>query len=109
VNIYSNITVIKGVGPKMAEKLSKCGIYSILDLLLYFPRDYESIFIVEDLDEVDSKGKIILEVGVERIFPDIRTKTGKVLTTIRFIRRGKKKIKVSRVIYILLKAYGLKK
>ncbi len=56
MNIYSSVTAIKGVGPKMAEKLSKCGIYSILDLLLYFPRDYESIFIVEDLDEVDSRG-----------------------------------------------------
>ncbi len=89
MNIYSSVTAIKGVGPKMAEKLSKCGIYSILDLLLYFPRDYESIFIVEDLDEVDSKGKIILEVGVERILPDIRTKTGKILTTIRFIHKGR--------------------
>lgn len=89
MNIYGSVTAIKGVGPKMAEKLSKCGIYSILDLLLYFPRDYESIFIVEDLDEVDSKGKIILEVGVERILPDIRTKTGKILTTIRFIHKGR--------------------
>lgn len=89
MNIYSSVTAIKGVGPKMAEKLSKCGIYSILDLLLYFPRDYESIFIVEDLDEVDSKGKVILEVGVDRILPDIRTKTGKILTTIRFVHKGK--------------------
>lgn len=89
MNIYSSVTAIKGVGPKMAEKLSKCGIYSILDLLLYFPRDYESIFIVENLDEVDSKGKIILELGVERILPDIRTKTGKILTTIIFIHKGR--------------------
>lgn len=89
MNIYSSVTAIKGVGPKMAEKLSKCGIYSILDLLLYFPRDYESIFIVEDLDEVDSKGKVILEVGVDRILPDIRTKTGKILTTIRFVHKGR--------------------
>ncbi|MEG1255235.1 ATP-dependent DNA helicase RecG [Clostridium sp.] len=88
MNIYSSVTTIKGVGPKMADKLSKCGIYSILDLLLYFPRDYESIFIVDDLQDIDSKGKIILEVDVERILPDIRTKTGKILTTIRFIHKG---------------------
>lgn len=89
VNIYSSVTAIKGVGPKMADKLSKCGIYSILDLLLYFPRDYESIFMVEDLDDVDSKGKVILEIGVDRILPDVRTKTGKILTTIRFVHKGK--------------------
>ncbi|MEG0133521.1 MAG: ATP-dependent DNA helicase RecG [Clostridium sp.] len=88
MNIYSSVTIIKGVGPKMADKLNKCGIYNILDLLLYFPRDYESIFIVDDLQDLDSKGKIILEVGVDRILPDIRTKTGKVLTTIRFIHKG---------------------
>lgn len=89
VDIYSSVTAIKGVGPKMADKLSKCGIYSILDLLLYFPRDYESIFMVEDLDDVDSKGKVILEIGVDRILPDVRTKTGKILTTIRFVHKGK--------------------
>lgn len=89
VNIYSSVTAIKGVGPKMADKLSKCGIYSVLDLLLYFPRDYESIFMVEDLDDVDSKGKVILEIGVDRILPDVRTKTGKILTTIRFVHKGK--------------------
>ncbi|MFR1707826.1 MAG: ATP-dependent DNA helicase RecG [Clostridium sp.] len=89
MNIYSSVTAIKGVGPKMADKLSKCGIYSILDLLLYFPRDYESIFMVEDLDDVDSKGKVILEIGVDRILPDVRTKTGKILTTIRFVHKGK--------------------
>lgn len=88
MNIYSSITAIKGVGPKMAEKLGKCGIYSILDLLLYFPRDYESIFIVDDLNDIESKEKVILEVVVDRILPDIRTKTGKVMTSIRFIHKG---------------------
>ncbi len=88
MNIYSSVTAIKGVGPKMAEKLGKCGIYSILDLLLYFPRDYESIFIVDDLEDIEAKEKVILEVGVDRILPDIRTKTGKVMTSIRFIHKG---------------------
>lgn len=88
MNIYSSVTAIKGVGPKMAEKLGKCGIYSILDLLLYFPRDYESIFIVDDLNDIESKGKVILEVVVDRILPDIRTKTGKIMTSIRFMHKG---------------------
>lgn len=85
MNIYSSITAIKGVGPKMAEKLGKCGIYSVLDLLLYFPRDYDSIFFVDDLSTVEEKEKVVLEVSVDRIMPDIRTRTGKRLTTVRFI------------------------
>lgn len=88
MNIYSSVTAIKGVGPKMAEKLGQCGIYSVLDLLLYFPRDYESIFIVDDLNDIKGKEKVILEVEVDRILPDIRTKTRKVMTTIRFSHNG---------------------
>ncbi|WP_404987760.1 ATP-dependent DNA helicase RecG [Clostridium culturomicium] len=88
MNIYSSVTAIKGVGPKMAEKLGQCGIYSVLDLLLYFPRDYESIFIVDELNDINGKEKVILEVEVERILPDIRTKTRKVMTTIRFSHKG---------------------
>lgn len=88
VNIYSSVTSIKGVGPKMAEKLARCGIYSILDLLLYFPRDYDSIFIVDELKDVSEKEKVIIEVEVERILPDIRTKTKKTMTTIRFRHNG---------------------
>lgn len=87
MNIYSSVTAIKGVGPKMAEKLGQCGIYSVLDLLLYFPRDYESIFIVDDLNEIQGKEKVILEVQVDRIMPDIRTKTRKVMTSIRFFHK----------------------
>lgn len=88
MNIYSSVTSIKGVGPKMAEKLGKCGIFSILDLLLYFPRDYESLFVVENLEDVSQKEKAILEVQVSRILPDIRTKTGKILTSIYFTHKG---------------------
>ena len=41
MDISQDVKCLKGVGPKLLEKLNKCGIFSILDLLLYFPRDYE--------------------------------------------------------------------
>lgn len=84
MNIYDNISYLKGVGPKMAEKLNKCGIYSILDLLLYFPRDYEIVSITNSLSEFNEKDKVIIEATVEAILKDVRTKTGKVLSTIVF-------------------------
>ena len=40
MDISQDVKCLKGVGPKLLEKLNKCGIFSILDLLLYFPRDY---------------------------------------------------------------------
>ena len=35
-----NITALKGVGAKRAEALNKAGIFTIYDLLTYFPRNY---------------------------------------------------------------------
>ena len=32
------VKYIKGVGPKKAESLNKIGIYSVKDLIEYFPR-----------------------------------------------------------------------
>jgi ATP-dependent DNA helicase RecG len=34
------VTYLKGVGPKNAERLAKLGIFTALDLLHYYPRDY---------------------------------------------------------------------
>ena len=36
-----NIQYLKGVGPRRAEVLEKLGIFNIIDLLYYFPRDYD--------------------------------------------------------------------
>lgn len=36
-----SVQYVKGVGPKRAELLERLGIYTIRDLLFYFPRDYQ--------------------------------------------------------------------
>ena len=51
----SDITNIKGIGPKTEKNLNNLGISSINDLINYFPRDYESY---EDIKNI-----IDLEVG----------------------------------------------
>ena len=38
--LSDNVTYLKGVGPKRAEALNKAGIFTIHDLLTYFPRAY---------------------------------------------------------------------
>ncbi|AOR23239.1 ATP-dependent DNA helicase RecG [Clostridium taeniosporum] len=90
MNIYSDISSLKGVGPKLTEKLNKCGIFNILDLLLYFPRDYEFVNSNIPFDEINGEEKQILKCKVTRIKGDVRTKTGKVLTTIEFEYSGYK-------------------
>lgn len=42
MNITDQITVIKGIGEKAAEKFHKLGIYNVNDLLDHYPRDYDT-------------------------------------------------------------------
>ncbi len=41
IDLDSNIQYLKGVGPKMAELFKKINIYTIRDLIEYYPRAYE--------------------------------------------------------------------
>lgn len=84
MNIYSDVSLLKGVGPKLSEKLNKCGIFNILDLLLYFPRDYEFVDTNVTFEEINGEDKQILKCKVVNINRDVRTKTNKTLTTIEF-------------------------
>ncbi|OFI07682.1 ATP-dependent DNA helicase RecG [Clostridium acetireducens DSM 10703] len=83
MDIYSDVSSIKGVGPKKKELLEKCCIFNILDLLLYFPRDYENIYLCKDLRS-GSNNKVIIKCKVLEIKRDYRTRSGKILSTIIF-------------------------
>lgn len=54
-NIYEqDVTYTKGVGPKVAYLLNKLGIFTVFDLINYFPRkhiDYSSRVFIKDLKE----------------------------------------------------------
>jgi ATP-dependent DNA helicase RecG len=77
MKIYDDIDLIKGVGPKVKENLNKCLIFNIMDLILYFPRDYEVINGQQD-------GKNVFTCSVTKIERDFRTKTSKLMTTVLF-------------------------
>src|SRR5574344_903381 len=49
-----DVTYIKGVGPKIAYKLNKLGIYTAYDLIMYLPRkhiDYSTRTLIKNLKE----------------------------------------------------------
>ncbi len=53
-NPFSDVTYIKGVGPKIASMLHKLGIFTASDLMFYFPRkhiDYSLRTKIRDLEE----------------------------------------------------------
>jgi ATP-dependent DNA helicase RecG len=84
LDIYSDISTLKGVGPKATDRLNKCGIFNLLDILLYFPRDYEFVDGNTDFESITGEDKQILKCEVIRFKGDMKTKTGKLLTTIEF-------------------------
>lgn len=90
MDIYSDISNIGGVGEKTKEKFNKMGIFVILDLLLYFPRDYTFLNMDVLNGYFPTTGKSILKCKVQRHTGTILTKTGKRLTTIEFSCNGKK-------------------
>lgn len=83
MNIFDDISVIKGVGPKIKESLNNCLIFNIMDLILYFPRDYEIINSTED-------GRNIFSCKVIKIDRDVKTKNFKTISTIVFDHEGRK-------------------
>ena len=84
MQVSTEISSLKGVGPKLNEKLNKCGIFTILDLLLYFPKDYEFIRGNTPFEEIDGEEKQILSCTVRGFDRDIRTKSGKYISGIKF-------------------------
>lgn len=90
MNIYDDISCIKGIGPKTQKMFNQCGIFSILDLILYFPRDYEKIYISHNYNIISNKQNII-KVHLVKINNDIKKK-GKIMTSMLF-NDGKNTIK----------------
>lgn len=88
MNIGVEVSALKGVGPKLTEKLNKCGIFTIYDLLLYFPRDYEFIRSDVDFNEIDGEEKQILTCRVIGYDRDVKTKSGKSISIIKFDYKG---------------------
>ncbi|HOK63540.1 MAG TPA: ATP-dependent DNA helicase RecG [Soehngenia sp.] len=54
-DLKKNVRYVKNVGPKRAEKLNKLNIYSIEDLIFFFPRAYEDRTIIQSIDEFDNE------------------------------------------------------
>ena len=65
MDLTNDVKYVKGVGPNRVELLNKLGIYTVSDLITYYPRDYEDrskpklISEVEDGEETLIKGFVI--------------------------------------------------
>jgi ATP-dependent DNA helicase RecG len=64
LDLASDVTYLKGVGPRIAEKLNRLGISRVRDLLFYFPRGHEDRREVRLLKDVGEGEKATFRLRV---------------------------------------------
>lgn len=62
VDLNSEITYLKGVGPRRAAVLNKAGIFTFYDFLTHYPRDYEDALTITPIAET-ILGEVVTTVG----------------------------------------------
>ena len=68
IDLNKDVKYIKGVGPARAEVLNKIGIYTLGDVLTYFPRGHEDRGVVKSIAElVDGENALISAFAVTRV------------------------------------------
>ena len=68
VDLKKDVQYIKGVGPNRAELLNKLGIFTLQDLITYYPRNYEDRSKPKTLFEcVDGEEALIEVVATSKV------------------------------------------
>lgn len=83
MQLEDQITNLKGVGGKTASILNNAGIYTLMDLILYFPRDYERISEL-DPSAFSTDEKFMVRAEFLSASRPVRTRTGKSMVTLTF-------------------------
>ena len=59
-----DIQYVKGIGPKRAYKLNKLGIFTLKDLLYYFPRQYEDRNNLKKIAQLQNEDKATIKAVI---------------------------------------------
>ena len=64
IDLTQNVQYIKGVGPNRAALLNNLGIYTLGDLITYFPREYEDRSKIKKIEEIVAGEEVTIEATV---------------------------------------------
>ena len=64
IDLTQNVQYIKGVGPNRAALLNTLGIYTLGDLITYFPREYEDRSKIKKIEEIVAGDEVTIEATV---------------------------------------------
>lgn len=79
--IKENVQYVKGIGPKRAAKLNRLGIYTVKDLLYYFPRQFEDRSTIKKIIQLEDEEKATIKAVITNI-ESYSPKKGMVLTRV---------------------------
>lgn len=88
MDLRKDVQYVKGIGPKRADKLNKLGIFTLKDLVYYFPRQFEDRNNLKKIIQLENEEKATIKViivgistssprkGMNIIKVDVRDETG---------------------------------
>ena len=82
-SLYSmKIEQLSGIGSKRAELFHKLGVYSVGELLNYYPRDYEDWSDITEIKDVKDSSAVCIRAVVGSAFKTGYTKSGKFIARV---------------------------
>ncbi len=82
IKLDTSVQYLKGVGPKMYELLNKLGIYTVKDLIEYYPRVYEDRTKVTPIDEFQKDQNVLFFGTLVKPVTMVYAKRKKILSTV---------------------------
>ena len=82
IKLDTSVQYIKGVGPKMYELLNKLGIYTVKDLIEYYPRVYEDRTKVTPIDEFVKDQNVLFFGTLVKPVSVVYAKRKKIISTV---------------------------
>lgn len=82
INLDTSVQYLKGVGPKMYELLNKLSIYTVKDLLEYYPRVYEDRTKVTPISDFQKDQNVLFLGTLVKPVTMVYAKKKKILSTV---------------------------
>ena len=93
MELDSSISEIKGIGAKTEQLFHKVGVYTVGDILLHFPRDYEKMPAMETVSELFGRetieGELAAIAGRVEKAPSVRNTGRMPITTLTLQEIGR--------------------
>ncbi len=67
LDLYKDVQYVKGIGPKRADKLNKLGIFTLKELLYYFPRQFEDRNNLKKIAQLEDEEKVTIKAVISSI------------------------------------------